>query len=158
MTTVPAVDHDFYINDLNDDFYLHEAGEWRKLGKLVRAHVIGLWSESTFPFVSLQSFELALSKTDEHFYPDFSASQSTVSCIFPTAASCDVILTDSLSGFLGTGSNAICTAHFEGVAQEATLTFNDVIVRAHTPLWIVLPATPDVAMAGLRCLFASEPL
>ena len=78
--------------------------------------------------------------------------------IYPTAASCDVVLTDDLSSFLGTGSNVICTAHFEGVSQRATLAFADVTIPAFTPLWVVMPLVADATLAGIRCLFASEPV
>jgi hypothetical protein len=153
----PLVDGEFYIDNTNDNFWLHESGAWNKKGKLVRAHVLGLTSEGAFPFTNAQVFELALSETGEHFYPAFSTARSEVNAIFPTAASCDVILTNDLASFLGTGSNAVCTAHFEGVAQSATLTFADVIIPPFVPLWVVMPLTADATLAGLRCLFASEP-
>lgn len=151
-------DGDFYIDKSDAYLFLRQLAEWDRMGKLMRTHVLGLTSEGPFPFTALQIFELALGETDEHYYPAFSLSRSMVTAIFPTAASCNIVLTDDLANFLSNGSHVICTAHFEGVAQHASLSFNDVIVRARTPLWIVMPASADVAMAGLRCLFASEPL
>lgn len=154
----PVVDGEFYIDNDNDDFWLREGGVWDKKGKLVRAHVLGLASTGPFPFTASQAFELALSETDEHYYPAFSTALSEVVASYPTHASCDVVLTTDLAAFLGSGRNVVCTAHFSGVAQVATLTFNDVIVPKFTPMWVVMPAVADPAMAGLRCLFRSEPL
>jgi hypothetical protein len=153
----PEVNGEFYIDDVNDNFWLRENSAWTKKGKLVRAHLVGLTSEGAFPFTNAQAFELALSETPEHYYPAFSTARSEVNAIFPTAASCDVVLTNDLASFLGAGSNVICTAHFEGVAQRATLTFADVIIPPFVPLWVVMPLTADATLAGLRCLFASEP-
>jgi len=153
-----TVNGEFYINDLNDDFYLRQSDIWNKKGKLVRYHVLGLNSEALFPFTSFQSFELALNETGEHYFNGLSDLLSSVSCTFPTAGSCDIVLTDNLAGFLGTGANVIGTAHFEGVTQHATLDFADRTIPAHTPLWLVMPEVPDAAMAGLRCLFVSEPV
>lgn len=158
MTLRPPRDGDFYIDNADDYFYLRESGAYAKKGKFVRSHALGLWSEGPFPFTAQQYFELAITETDEHYYQAFSAGRSLVSCIFPTSASCDVILTDSLSGYLGKGSNVICTAHFEGVAQNAVLTFRDYFVRAGSPLWVVMPTVADATMAGIRCLYASEPV
>lgn len=157
MTIVPAVDHDYYIDNNNDDFYLHESGAWVKKGRLVRATCVGFVATGPSPFLNGDIFELALGETAIHYYPSFSASRSVVSCEYPTAASCSVILTDNLAGYLSSGTDVICTAHFSGVAQQATLTFNDVIVPAFSPLWLVMPATADTTMAGLRALFAGEP-
>lgn len=153
-----TVNGEFYIDNDNDHFYLRETNAWNKKGQLVRAHIVGLWSEDIFPFTATQVFELGLSSTDEHFYQAFSELHSSVRCIFPTASDTVIVLTDSLSGYLGSGRNVICTATFTGVSNDATLVFNDTVVRKHSPLWVVLPPTPDVAMAGLRCLFGSEPL
>jgi hypothetical protein len=158
MTTVPGNDHDFYINNDNDDFYLHEAGFWVKKGRLVRANLVGLVSVGPYPFTDMQTFELAPGETAVHYYDAFSQSRSEVVAEYPTAASCDVIFTDNLAGYLSTGTNVICSAHFEGVAQEATLTFNDTIVPAFSPLWVIMPATADLALAGLRALFGGEPV
>ena len=158
MPIQPEVDGEFYIDNDNDTFFLRENSVWNKKGKLVRAHILGLTSEGAFPFTNAQAFELALSETPEHYYPAFSDARSEVIAIFPTAASCDVVLTDDLASFLGTGSNVICTASFTGVAQEASLEFTDVVIPAFTPLWVVMPLVADVAMAGIRCLFASEPV
>lgn len=154
----PPVDGEFYLDNVNDNFWLREGGAWVKKGKLVRAHVLGLFSEGGFPFTNAQVFELALSETAEHYYPAFSTPRSEVFATYPTAASCDVVLTNDLASFLGTGSNVICTAHFQGVAQSAALTFADVVVPAFSPMWVVMPMTADVTMAGVRCLFASEPV
>lgn len=155
-----AVPHegDFYIQKRNANFFLRISSAWNNEGQLVRAHVLGLTSEAPFPFTGLQTFELALSETDEHYHQDFSLDRSEVRAIFPTAGSCDLVLTDDLARFLGHGDHIICTAHFEGVSQQAALTFNDVFVPAFTPLWVVMPAIADATMAGVRCLFASEPL
>jgi hypothetical protein len=159
MTTiVPGADHNFYINNDNDDFYLRENGVWNKKGRLLRADVVGLVVSGPYPFTNGQTFELALGAGPIHYYQAFSGSRSEVTCEYPTAASCDVIFTDNLAGYLSSGSDIICTAHFEGVAQLATLTFNDTMVAAFSPLWIVMPATADIAMAGLRALFAGEPV
>lgn len=153
-----AIDGEFYINNANDDFYLRETGQWDKKGKLVRAHIVGLTTEGPFPFVALQSFELALSETDERFYSPFSDAYSSVRAIFPPHGDVTITLTDSLSGFLGKGSNVICSAFIAANTQDAVLTFNDVFVPPRTPLWVVAPLTADPTLAGLRCLFGSEPL
>lgn len=155
--TVPH-EGDFYIRKSNANFFLRINSAWTNEGQLVRAHVLGLTSEGPFPFTNLQTFELALSETNERYHQDFSLDRSEVRAIFPTAGSCDLVLTDNLGRFLGHGEHIICTAHFEGVAQIATLAFNDVIVPAFTPLWVVMPAIADPTMAGVRCLFASEPV
>lgn len=148
----------FFINNDDDAFYLREANAWSKKGKLVRSHVVGLASPEPSPFTALQAFELALSETDERYHSPFSDTRSAVTCLFPTSIACSLALTDSLSAFLGYGTNVICTASFAPNANKATLVFNDTIVRARSPLWVVMPAAADPAMAGIRCLFASEPL
>lgn len=156
--TRPPRNGDFYIDDITDFLYLREGGGWDKKGKFVRAHIVGLTSEGPFPFTDAQAFELALSETAERYYPAFSASRSEVECIFPTAGACSIVLTDSLSAYLGYGTHVICTATFAAHSKAATLVFNDVIIPARTPLWIVMPIPADATMAGLRCLFASEPV
>ena len=158
MPIQPEVDGEFYIDNTDNSFYLRESAQWNYKGKLVRAHIVGVTSEGAFPFTNAQFFELAISETPEHYSQAFSAARSEVNAVYPTATSCDVVLTDDLSSFLGTGSNVICTAHFSGVAQIATLTFADKIIPAFTPLWVVMPLVADAALAGIRCLFASEPV
>jgi hypothetical protein len=145
-----------YIDNVNDDFYLHETGVYNKKGQLVRTHVLGLMSEAAFPFTSFQYFELGVGKTSEHYFNGLSDVMSSVSCVFPTAASCDLVLTDDLAAFLARGDGVLATAHFEGVTKDATLNFADRVIPAHAPLWLVMPEVPDLAMAGLRCLFVSE--
>jgi hypothetical protein len=153
---LPVVNGEFYIDDMVNDFYLREDGVWEKKGRLFRANVVGFYGEG--PFLDADRFQLAAAKGPITYTQAFSAANSSVTCDAPTAASCDVVFTDSLSLFLGRGERAICTAHFEGVANEATLTFLDgAIVAAGSPVWLVLPSTADVAMAGLRALIAGIP-
>jgi hypothetical protein len=154
----PPVNGEFYIDNDNGEFFLFESGAWNKKGRIVRASVVGLVSVGPFPFTPLQQFELAIGETGARYYDAFSTARSAVSCEYPTAASCDVIFTNNLAGYLSSGTDIICIAHFEGVAQEATLTFTDTTVPALAPLWVVMPASADASMAGLRALFAGEPI
>lgn len=159
---VNPVKGEFYINDATDDFYLFEPlppdapPGWFKKGRLMRANVVGLVSEWLNPFTDAQVFELAPGQTATHFYPLFSGARSFVTCDFPAQADCQLVLTDSLSEFLGKGKNVICTASFTPASQTAALAFNDVTLAAGAPLWLVLPLTADPTMAGLRALFAGE--
>lgn len=153
----PEVNGEFYIDDVSDNFWLRELNAWEYKGRLYRADTVGMISAGPFPFKAGQIFELAPSTMTVHYYPDFSASRSKVSCEYPTHASCEIVFTDNLAGFLSTGTNVICTATFEGVAQNATLVFSDIIVPAFTPVWLVMPASADPTMAGLRALFAGDP-
>lgn len=146
----------FYIDDATDNFWLKHHGVWTDKGRLYRAVVVGFLSEAIYPFTAGQYFELAPGAKGMHFYDTFSNPRSNVQCDYPAAANCTITLTDSLSGFLGLGTNVICQAQMTPASKTATLAFNDVIVPAAAPLWLVMPATADVAMAGLRALFAGD--
>lgn len=151
------LDGDFDIDNVAGGFYLRENGAWAKKGKFVRDNITGLWTDGPFPYTASQHFELAKSDTAQHFYQAFSIKNSKVTAAYAPQSALNVILTDSLSGYLGKGKNIICTAHFTPASQTATLTFNDVYVPAFAPLWCVLPATADPAFAGLQALWAGEP-
>jgi hypothetical protein len=155
----PLVKGEFYINDVTDDFYLYEELpllDWYKKGRLMRANVAGLVSEWFYPFTNGQVFEMAPGQTPTHFYPSFSLARSIVRCDVPALADCQLVLTDSLSNYLGKGKNIICTADFTPASQTATLTFNDAIVAAGASLWLVMPSPADQTLSGLNALFAGE--
>lgn len=148
-------DGDFYIDNTNDDFYLHETGHWHKKGRLVRANIVGLWAEGRF--VGLDQFELARSATAVKYSQAYSPQYSSVVAAFPPAADVDIVFTDDLASFLAYGIRAICTAHLAANTNVATLTFLTATVAADAPVWIVLPVNADVALAGLRALIGGEP-
>lgn len=158
MPIKPEVDGEFYIDNIKSTYYLRENAAWDKKGRLIRSDVVGLLSVGTNPFVGGQTFELAPGITPVRYYGAFSASRSSVVCEGPTAAPCDIVFTDNLAGFLSTGTNVICLAQMSATDHRAVLTFNDTIVPAFAPLWVVMPLVPDVAMAGLRAIFAGEPV
>lgn len=124
----------------------------------ISTEVVGFVSAGPYPFLDSQVFELAPGETNLEFSAGFSASKSRVECEYPNAGACSVVLTDDLAGFLSSGTNVICQADFAPVSRFADLTFNDVVVQAFKPLWLVMPATADVAMAGLRATFAGKPV
>lgn len=157
MTIQPIQNGNWYIDNDTENFYLCEDNAWVKKGRLFRASIVGLISEGPYPFTAQQVFELAIGPSPVRYYPAFSAPRSAVVCDFPAAAECEIVLTDNLAGFLSTGTDIICSAAITPASQTAVLTFNDVTVPANTPLWLVMPAIADVAMAGLRALFAGEP-
>jgi hypothetical protein len=153
----PEVDGEFYIDNAKSRFWLREDGAWDKKGRLVLSDVVGLVSAGPYPFLDAQVFELALGITSVRYYGAFSQSRSKVTCEYPAAAPCDIVFTDDLAGFLSSGTNVICQATISPSSQAADLTFNDTVVPAFSPLWIVMPMTADPTMAGLRALFAGEP-
>jgi hypothetical protein len=157
MTVQPIENGKWYIDNDTENFWLCENNAWVKKGRLFRANLVGLLSEGPFPFTNGQKFELAVGATPVRYYDAFSTARSEVFCQFPAAADCEIIFTDNLAGFLSTGTDVICRASISPTSQFATLTFNDVTVPAFTPLWLVMPATADVALAGLRAIFAGEP-
>jgi hypothetical protein len=154
----PLVDGEFYIDNDNGDFWLREHSAWDWKGRLFRQTVVGLISAGPFPFNDAQLFELATGATRVHYSDALSLASSSVTCEYPTAASCDVVFTDNLAGYLSSGSpaDAICVASFTGVAQVATLSFTDRFVDPFSPVWVVMPAVADLAMAGLRAVFAGR--
>lgn len=152
------IDGEFYIDNTTDDFYLREASAWDKKGRLFRSNIVGMLSEAIYPFTDGQTFELAPSATRLRFHEPFSQLRSSVKCDFPAAADCTIIFTDNLAGFLSTGTNVICSAAMSAVSQSAVLTFNDTTVEAFASLWLIMPTPADVAMAGLRAMFAGEPV
>lgn len=158
MPIQPEVDGEFYIDNVKSAFFLRESAMWDKKGRLMRSDVIGLLSYATHPFEDTQTFELAPGITPVRYYDAFSQARSSVACAGPAAAPCDVVFTDNLAGFLSTGTNVICRASFLPTSSAATLAFTDTTVQAFAPLWVVMPLVADVAMAGLRALFAGEPV
>lgn len=155
---VNPVKGEFYINNVNADFYLFEnpSPTWDLKGRLMRANVVGVVSEWSYPFTDGQIFELAPGQNDTHFYPLFSNARSSLSADFPPQAECQIVLTDDLAAYLGQGKRVVCVADVSPDLHDAVLTFNDIVVPAHTPLWLVMPAAADPTMAGLRALFAGE--
>ncbi len=158
MPIQPEVNGEFYIDNVRSNFFLRENDAWDKKGKLVRAEIVGLVSESANPFVAAQTFELAPSVRAIHYYDAFSQPRSSVRCDGVAVSSCDIIFTNNLAGFLSTGTDVICRAAMSPTDQQAVLTFTDTIVPAFSPLWVVMPLVPDVAMAGLRAIFGGEPV
>jgi hypothetical protein len=154
----PLVNGEFYIDNDTDYLWLREDAAWTKKGKLVRANVVGLWTEGPFPYTDFQAFELARSETSYRLYSPFSDARSYVIGNYPTAANLDVILTNDLGGFLQSGRGVVCVAHFTPASQIATLTFTDTIIPAFAPLWIILPSAADITFAGLQCIFGGEPV
>lgn len=153
----PEVDGEFYIDNVTSNFWLRENAEWDKKGRLVRADIVGLISAGPYPFTDGFIFELAIGKNPVAFSQAFSADISSVAAEYPTASACSIIFTDNLAGYLSSGTDIICTASLGASSQIATLEFNDVIVPAFQPLWLVMPSPADVAMAGLRASFAGDP-
>lgn len=158
MPIYPEVDGEFYIDNSKSRFWLRESGAWDYKGRLVLSDVVGLVSAGPYPFTAGQVFELALGITPVRYYDAFSHARSTVTCEYPAKAPCNIVFTDNLAGFLSTGTNVICQAAISPSSQTAVLTFNDTIVPAFAPLWVVMPMSADQTMAGLRALFAGEPV
>lgn len=153
----PPVDGEFYIDNDNDDFYLRENGAWGYKGRLFRDDVVAFISPGPYPFVAQQTFELAMGSTAVRYYQGYSGVASKVAALYPAAADCVVTFTNNLADFLGHGTSVICSAAIAAGQQQAALTFNDTTVPAFTPLWLVMPETADVAMAGMRAVFVGEP-
>lgn len=158
MPIQPEVDGEFYIDNSTSRFWLREGAAWDAKGRLMRSDVVGLVSAGPYPFLAAQVFELAPGITPIRYYDAFSQSRSGVSCEYPAASPCAIVFTDNLAGFLSTGTNVICQAAIAPSSKTAVLTFHDTTVPAFAPLWLVMPLSADPTMAGLRALFAGEPI
>lgn len=146
-----AINGEFYINNLDDAFYLRETNEWNYKGKLARANIVGFYGDG--PFLPGQRFRLATSETHVVFFQEFSEQYSSVESAYPVSAACDLIFTDDLAAALGYGERIVCTAHFEPGEKIATLTFGNMVVAAHAQLYLVMPDTTVGTLAGVQALF-----
>jgi hypothetical protein len=152
---LPEVNGEFYINNINAEFFLREDAVWNYKGRFFRANIVGLYAEGRF--TGLDVFELARSATSVHYSPGFSPAYSKVTAAYPPAAGVTVVFTDDLATYLAYGERAICTATFAANTNVATLTFLDATVAADAPVWVVLPEVADIALAGLRVLVGGDP-
>jgi len=152
----PPVNGEFYIDNENDDFYLREGGVWGWKGRIMRASAIGFYGDG--PFTDAQTFPLAEFLSDLRFTAAFSGPRSFIKADAPPSTDVNIVVTDNLAAFLGTGNRAICTGTI--LAGEGTATtlswLEGTIVPAGSRLWIVMPSPADPAMAFVRTIIAGE--
>lgn len=148
------VNGEFYIDNIPNDFWLREFDAWNYKGKLVRAEVVGFYVDG--PLADLQRFTLAPSVNTVHYSPTISPAYSNAFCRSTPTVPVDVVFTDDLAAFLSAGERAIMTAHWEAGEANATLTFLDAVVTAHTPIFSVFPADHDLTFAVVSMYMGGE--
>lgn len=156
----PPINGVFYIDDNNGDFWLYEPQAngklgWDWKGRVYRAGIVGLYAEG--PFIAGEKFELAQSELSIEYSQSFSGLWSDVTCDYAPSRALDVVFTNDLALYLGYGLGAICVASFAADEKVATLVFNTAAVPADSPLWAVMPQSPDPAFAGLRLMIGGQP-
>ena len=149
------VNGEFYINNLNKDFWLREFDAWNKKGKLIDNDIVGFYADG--PFRDAQTFTLAPSVYAVNYSPALSPSVSRASCASPPTGAVDVVFTDDLPAYLALGERAIMTAHWEPGTTEATLTFLTATIAAHSSVYAVFPTDNDPTFAIVSIYMGGEP-
>lgn len=125
-------------------------------GKLIRANLLGLYTEPLFPYKNLQQFGCAPSDRNISYDPDFSGVYSGVTCANRPTAQVTVNFTDDLARFLGYGERLICSATFAAGDDVANLVFNEITVPAGRPIIAIMPAVADRNFAGVSAIIGGQ--
>ncbi len=146
-----AINGEFYIDNLDDAFYLRETNEWDYKGKLAKANIVGFLGDG--PFLPGERFQLATSETAVVYFQEFSEQYSSVESAYPVQGDRELLFTDNLAAALAYGDRVICRAHIAAGERIATLTFANMVVAPHAQLYLVMPDPADATLAGVQALF-----